>query len=149
MKKIYIILIFFLTSCGYQPIYINKDVSKVKFGEIVFEGVLDINKIIQNSISFEENEFDDTLNDLLIKSSYEIQETSKSSKGQVESYRSQIIVDLVISNKSDVVSRKVISKNFSYPTKENKYELVRYQKEIKNNLINDVVQDLILFINIQ
>ena len=149
MKKIFLILIFFLSSCGYQPIFIEKKLKKVEFAKITFEGISDINQVIENSISFDENEFDDTLNNLLIKSTYEIQETSRNSKGQVESYRSQINVNLTISKKNQIISSKIISKNFSYPKNENKFELVRYQNEIKNNLIKEVIQDIILFINIQ
>lgn len=149
MKRFFLIFIFFLSSCGYQPIYVEKDLKKFEFSKIIFEGNSDINKVLNNSISFSKNEFDDTLNSLLIKSAYLIQETSKNSKGQVESYRSQIIVNLVIKNKTKIVSNKLIQKNFSYPTKANKFELVRYQNEIKNNLIREIIQDINLFLNIQ
>ena len=149
MKKIFLILIFFLAGCGYQPIYIEKELKKVEFAKITFEGISDINQVIKNSISFNGNEFDDTLNNLLIKSTYEIQETSKNSKGQVETYRSQITVRLSISNKNGIISSKLITKNFSYPKNENKFELVTYQNEIKNNLIKQVIEDIILFVNIQ
>ena len=101
------------------------------------------------SLSFKENEFDDTLNNLLIKSSYKIQETSKNSKGQVESFRSQIIVNLIINNKKETILNKNFLKDFSYANKENKYELVQYQNEVKNNLINKIIEDIILFINLQ
>ncbi len=149
MKRFFLIFIFFLSSCGYQPIYVEKDLKKFEFSKIIFEGNSDINKVLNNSISFSKNEFDDTLNSLLIKSTYLIQETSKNSKGQVESYRSQIIVNLVIKNKTKIVSNKLIQKNFSYPTKANKFELVRYQNEIKNNLIREIIQNINLFLNIQ
>jgi len=99
MKKILLIFIFFLTSCNYQPIYVNKNLNNIEFSKIIIEGEKDINRKIINSLSLKENEFDDTLNNLLIESSYEIQETSKNSKGQVQSYRSIIKVNLIIKNK--------------------------------------------------
>ena len=149
MKKILLIFVFLLTNCNYQPIYINKSLNNVKFSKITINGDTDINRKIINSLSFKENEFDDTLNNLLIKSSYKIQETSKNSKGQVESFRSQIIVNLIITNKKETVLNKNFIKDFSYANKENKYELVQYQNEIKNNLINKIIEDIILFINLQ
>ena len=149
MKKILLIFVFLLTNCNYQPIYINKSLNNVEFSKITINGDTDINRKIINSLSFKENEFDDTLNNLLIKSSYKIQETSKNSKGQVESFRSQIIVNLIITNKKETVLNKNFIKDFSYANKENKYELVQYQNEIKNNLINKIIEDIILFINLQ
>ena len=85
----------------------------------------------------------------MIKSSYEIQETSKNSKGQIESFRSQIIVNLIINNKKETILNKNFLKDFSYANKENKFELVQYQNEVKNNLINKIIEDIILFINLQ
>ena len=149
MKKILLIFIFLLTNCNYQPIYINKSLKNVEFSKITINGDTDINRKIINSLSFKENEFDDTLNNLLIKSSYKIQETSKNSKGQVESFRSKIIVNLIINNKKETILNKNFLKDFSYANKENKYELVQYQNEIKNNLINKIIEDINLFINLQ
>jgi len=99
MKKFLLIFAVILTSCSYQPIYIKKSLQNVEFSKITIEGDPNISKKIINSLSLKENEFNDTLNDLLINSSYEIRETSKNTKGQVLSYRSIIVVNLVINNK--------------------------------------------------
>ena len=149
MKKFLLIFIVILTSCNYQPIYINKSLDKVEFSKIIIEGDPNINKKIINSLSLRENEFNDTLNDLLINSSYEIMETSRNSKGQVQSYRSIIIANLLISNKNNTILKKSFLKDFSYPNKDNKFELVQYQNDVKNNLINKMIEDIILFINLQ
>ena len=149
MKKILLIFVFLLTNCNYQPIYINKSLNNVEFSKITINGDTDINRKIINSLSFKENEFDDTLNNLLIKSSYKIQETLKNSKGQVESYRSLIIVNLIINNKNETILNKNFLKDFAYANKDNKYELVQYQNEVKNNLINKIIEDIMLFINLQ
>ena len=149
MKKILLIFIFFLTSCNYQPIYVNKNLNNIEFSKIIIEGEKDINRKIINSLSLKENEFDDTLNNLLIESSYEIQETSKNSKGQVQSYRSIIKINLIINNKKELVLKKNFLKDFSYANKDKKSELIQYQNDIKNNLINKIIEDIILFINLQ
>ena len=95
MKKLLLIFIFLLSECGFQPIYINKSLDNVEFFKITLEADAAINRKIVESLSFKENELQDTLNSLLIKSSYIISETSKNSKGQVESYKSQIILSLI------------------------------------------------------
>lgn len=148
MKKFLLIFIFLLSECGYQPIYISKNLSDVEFFKITLEGDTDINRKIVGSLSFKENNLQDSLNSLLIKSSYKIIETSKSSKGQVESYKSQIILNFIIIDGDEVVSSKNFSKEFSYNIKDNKFELIRYQNEVKDNLINKIVEDIILYMNI-
>ena len=148
MKKFLLIFIFLLSECGYQPIYISKNLSDVEFFKITLEGDADINRKVVGSLSFKENNLQDSLNSLLIKSSYKIIETSKSSKGQVESYKSQIILNFIIIDGDEVVSSKNFSKEFSYNIKDNKFELIRYQNEVKDNLINKIVEDIILYMNI-
>ena len=148
MKKFLLIFIFLLSECGYQPIYISKNLSDLEFFKITLEGDADINRKVVGSLSFKENNLQDSLNSLLIKSSYKIIETSKSSKGQVESYKSQIILNFIIIDGDEVVSSKNFSKEFSYNIKDNKFELIRYQNEIKDNLINKIVEDIILYMNI-
>ena len=148
MKKFLLIFIFLLSECGYQPIYISKDLKDVEFFKITLEGDADINRKVVGSLSFKENNLQDSLNSLLIKSSYKIIETSKSSKGQVESYKSQIILNLIIIDGNEVISSKNFSKEFSYNIKDNKFELIRYQNEVKDNLINKIVEDIILYMNI-
>ena len=103
---------------------------------------------IINSLSFKESQYDLSLNSLELNSSFKITETSKNSKGQVESYRSKIIVNLIIKNREDIITDKVFEEQFDYNNKDNKFELVRYQNEVKNNLINKIVEDIFLHINL-
>ena len=148
MKKILLIFIFLLSECGYQPVYLNKNLGNIEFNKISLEGNADINRKIIDSISFKENKLNDKLNNLLIKSSYKITETSKNSKGQVESYKSQISLNLIIKDGKKVISSKNFFKEFSYNNKNNKFELVRYQNEVKDNLIYKIIEDIILYLSI-
>ena len=148
MKKFLLIFIFLLSECGYQPIFINKNLNNNEFYKITLEGDAEINRKIIGSLSFKENELKDTLNSLLIKSSYKIIETSKNSKGQVESYKSQIILNLIIKDGEKIANSKNFLKEFSYNIKDNKFELVRYQDEIKDNLIFEIIEDIILYMSI-
>ena len=120
----------------------------IEFNKINYKGDNDINKKIINSLSIKINEFDDNLNNLTLNSSFGVTETSKNTKGQVESYRSKVSVNVIISNKNNIILDKMFSKQFSYSNKDNKFELVQYQNEIKNNLINKIIEDIILHINL-
>ncbi len=148
MKKFLLIFIFLLSECGYQPVYLNKSLNEIEFNKITLEGNVDINRKIVSSLSFKENKLNDTLNHLLIKSSYKITETSKNSKGQVESYKSKINLNLIIKDGKEIINSKNFFKEFSYNNKDNKFELVRYQNEVKDNLIYKIIEDIILYLNI-
>lgn len=149
MKKILLICIFLLTECGYQPVYLNKNLENIEFYKITLEGNADIGRKIIGSLSFNENKLNDALDSLLIKSSFEIKETSKNSKGQIETYKSQIILNLTIKNKEKLITNKNFVREFSYNVKNNKFDLVQYQNEIQNNLINKIIEDLILYMSIK
>ena len=148
MKKFLLVFIFLLSQCGYQSIYLNKNLNNLEFYKITHEGDAEINRKILGSLSFKENNLKDSLDSLLINSSFQVIETSKNSKGQVESYKSRIVLNLVISNKKETTTNKSFVKEFSYNVKNNKFELVRYQNEIKDNLINKIIEDIILFLSI-
>ena len=148
MKKFLLIFIFLLSECGFQPVYLNKNLKEIEFNKIILEGNIDINRKIVGSLSFKENKLNNTLNNLLIKSSYKITETSKNSKGQVESYKSQINLNLIVKDGKEIINSKNFFKEFSYNNKDNKFELVRYQNEVKDNLIYKIIEDIILYLNI-
>ena len=145
MKKYLLILIFFISSCGYQSIYLTNNLQNFKFYKISTEGEQDINNKITNSISLKEDRTNELLNDFLIKTSFKVEETSKNKKGQIQSYRSSILISLIISKNENIIKNKIFSEEFTYSTKENKFELVEYQSNVKDDLINKVIEDIVFF----
>lgn len=148
MKRFLLILIFLTSGCGYQPIYLNDNLKNFEFNKITTEGEKKINRNIINSLSLKEDRNDKQLNELLIKSYFKVEETSKNKKGQVKSYRSSILVNLTINKNKNIIKSKSFSEEFVYNTKENKFELTEYQADIKEDLINKVIEDIILFLNL-
>ena len=148
MKKTFLIFLFFISSCGYQPIYINQKPQNYEFKEIIFKGDNYINKKIVNILSIREKNENGNKNKLVISSSYNIEEVSKNSKGQVELYKSAINVNLKIQDENNkVVQDRIFAKEFTYNNKENKFDLTEYQSSIKNDLINKIISDTIIFLN--
>ena len=148
MKKIFFILLFFISSCGYQPLYQNKDLENFKFRKISLSGDNYINKKVINTISIQEINEAQNEKELFISSSSEIQETSKNSKGQVESFRIIVSLDLKIIN---TTNKNIQNKNFvkesTYNNKQNKFELIEYQNLIKDDLIDKIINDIIIYLN--
>tara|TARA_B100000767_G_C19396020_1_gene381859 strand:- start:27 stop:476 length:450 start_codon:yes stop_codon:yes gene_type:complete len=149
MKKIFFTILFFVSSCGYQPVYLNKSLNNMEFSEISHQGEININRKIINSLSLKKDKLNKNLNELFIKTSFEIAETSKNSKGQVESYRSSLYLELEVKKDDKIIRDKKIVKNFSYNNLDNKYELVEYQNEIKTDLIKQAMEEVILFLNLR
>jgi len=148
MKKTFFILLFFISSCGYQPIYINKPSEIYEFKKINLNGDSYINNKIINILSIKENTETDNKNDLYISSFYETEEVSKNSKGQIEIYKSKINVNLKIKdNNNKIIQNRNFAKEFTYNNKQNKFDLAQYQKSNKDDLINKIISDIIIFLN--
>ena len=147
IKKTLFILLFFISSCGYQPIYINKPSEIYEFKEVILNGDNYINNKIINILSIKENnEIDNNI--LHIVSSFDTEEVSKNSKGQVELYKSTINVNLQIKNiNNQIIQKRNFVKDFTYNNKQNKFDLAQYQSSIKDDLINRIVSDTIIFLN--
>ena len=147
MKKLLILLFFICVSCGYKPIYTMNDQLNSKFKKIILNGDKKINRQIINSVDLEENTSSDL--ELLITTNYRIEETSKNTKGQIATYRSIIETQLVIKKEKKIFNKENFSNEFSYNNKDNKYELIKYQNEIKNNLITELINEIILFLKLR
>ncbi len=133
-------------SCGYKPIYSKNDQLILEFSKIITDGNNKINNQIISNIDLKENLSSNT--EFILTTSYNIEETSKNSKGQVETYRSIINSQLIIKKEKEVLKSKNFINEFSYNNKDNKYELTKYQNEIKNNLINELSEEIILFLKL-
>ena len=119
-----------------------------EFNKIILIGNDRLNKKIVNTVGLIESEFNDNLSELSLETSFDVEETSKNSKGQVETYRSVINVKLTIKEDGKVLKSKNFLNEFSYNNKSNKFELSQYQNEIKNNLTNKTSEEILLFLNL-
>ena len=149
MKKIIIIIFFFITSCGYQPIYVNKNSSELIFNKVELIGDKEINRRIMSFISIKEDKNDEKLNKLVLTSSENIIETSKDSKGRVATFKTTVKIKLIILNENQTIVERVFDESFSYNNKNNKFDLAKYQDEIKNNLVDKIIEQLNIYLSLR
>jgi len=148
MKKIFIlIIIVLLTSCGYQPIYLKNDTKTLEVSNIVLEGEININSKILKTINVKKINSEEELNQLKITNLFTSQEISKDAKGRVISLRSTLKVNLAILDNDKMLESKDFEADFTYSNKDNKSELLEYQRKIKNNLVNAIIKDINLYLN--
>ena len=150
MNKKLLILFFFILSCGYKPVYQNIDIQKLQVEKVILNGNKEINRKIINSLSIDDNKNINNGKKLYITSSHKIEITSKNSQGQAISFRTNIIVDLKIENEENNESKnRNFNKELAYNNKENKFLLVEYQNSIKKELVNQIIGEIIIYLNTQ
>ena len=146
MKKIIVVFLLILTSCGYQPLYkTDQNIKSLNISEVIFSGDKKINNVIYQKLPIVLVKNDESLNKLSLESKKKIKITSKNSKGQALSYRTIIKVKILVLNKNgDILDQKIVQKNFSYNADENKFKFKEYQDKIEKNLIDTIVEDVII-----
>ena len=147
MKKIFLILIIlFLNGCGYTPLYSSKD-SNYK--------VISLNKNVNNSLTnYVQNSIEVISNENAKKSlniSFEYNENIsvilKNSKGDPTKNRLNVVIDLSLLDSNDnLITSKQFSESFEYNIDDNKFNLKQYEKNIKFNLIEDITQQILVFL---
>ena len=148
MRKFFLIMFIFLSSCGYQSIYQNEISFNTVYSKIDFIGDESINGKIMDTLKFSQKEDMVVLNKLLISSDYKIEPTSRNSKGQIASYKTTINVKLETrDNKNKILLSKNFNKKFDYNKKDNNFDLVNYQNSIKDELLNQIIGEIIIFFN--
>ena len=148
IKKNIIIFLLLLYSCGYQPIFVDKNSNKLIFKEIELTGEKDINRKIISISGFKEDSQNFTYSKLKINSKKRVAETSKNAKGQVSSFKTTIEIDLIIEDKNNGITSKSFNESFSYNNIENKFELSEYQNEVETILVNNIFEELIIYFNL-
>ena len=146
MKKIFVLFLF-ITACGYQPLYINKNSNS--FSKIEFIGDKRIAREIVSFASLKENSSSTNKSVILLNVSENTIATSKDSKGKITSYKTNITAKVEIKNNDKIIRNKKFDESFSYNNLDNKYDLSNYRKDVQKNLARKIAEDLIIFINLQ
>ena len=146
IKKIILFSLFLLTSCGYQPLY-KQVTSGYEFFDLKLEGDQNLGMRILGNLNIIENNLDDTLNSLTIKSTLLTEETSRDSKGLVQSYRSNLNIEVSIVKNQKVIQNQSFNESFSYNNMNTRFELLDYQKQVEEILIRKVNNKIRLFLN--
>ena len=145
MKNIILTLLLFLTSCGYNPIFLNNQVN-FAINEIKLENKNQISYKIKNSLNKYVNlSKKPRAIDIEIASNRDIKITSKDQKGNAKTFDLVISVIIIITE-NNINTEKEFKRSFSYQTKSNKFELKNYENTIQDNLTNKIILDIDKFL---
>jgi len=148
MKNLKYLFIFaFLLSCGYTPIYQTDKRLNIKLDTINSSGEKNINReIIKN---LKKNRDNDTNNifDLFINSNKKEEVITKDKKGNATSYKLTLEVDINLSNNSNNKNfAKKFTKDMSFNSKNNKFELDQFRLNLEKNMISQILQDINIYL---
>ncbi|MDA9076799.1 hypothetical protein N9K39_00530 [Candidatus Pelagibacter sp.] len=144
-KKIIFLLLLLLSSCGYEAIYSKKNSSNYIFSisDLSFVGDKTINLTIKEKLNvFTQNKKD---KDLVIKISSTSKKIilSKNTAGDATSFKNAISINVDVLMNDKFKNNFVILENFNYNNISNKFNLKRYEEEIKKNLAETASDKLI------
>ena len=137
----------FALSCGYTPIYQTDQKFNITFDTINFSGDKDISrKVVQNLEKYKDSNTNNIF-DLFINSTKKEDVVTKDKKGNATSYKLTLEVDINLKNNyNDKNFIKKFSKNMSFNSKNNKFELDQYRLNLEKNMISQILQDINLYL---
>ena len=150
MKNLkYLFIFFFLFSCGYTPIYQTDQNSKIRLDMINYSGDKKLGRSITRGIERLRNNKSDNIYDLNFISSKTESVVSKDKKGNISTYKILIEVDFNLESKEN---NKMFSKKFTkettYNSMNNKFELSQYKLNLEKIMISQILQDINIYLNI-
>ena len=133
----------FVLSCGYAPIYQSDQKLNIKLDTIVSSGDKNINREIVKNLDKYRDSDTNNIFDLSINSNKKEDIVTKDKKGNATSYKLTLEVNINLSNISnDKNFTKKFSKNMSFNSKNNKFELDQYRLNLEKNMISQILQDM-------
>ena len=144
MKNLkYLFIFVFVLSCGYTPIYQTDQKLNIKLDTINFSGDKNINREIVKNLEKYRDSDTNNIFDLSINSTKKEDIVTKDKKGNATSYKLTLEVDINLNNKKIIKnSQKNSSKDMSFNSKNNKFELDQYRINLEKNMISQILQDI-------
>jgi len=144
-KKIILILLFLLSSCGYEAIHSKKNFIDYSFSvsELSFIGDRTVNLKIKEKINNYTQSKKDKDFILRISSTSEKTILAKNTAGDATSFKNTISINVEVLMSNKIKSNFIILESFNYNNISNKFNLKKYEEEIKNNLAETATDKLI------
>ena len=141
----FLILLFFVSGCGYNPIFSNKN-SNFAIYEISASGNSKLNKIINNRLNNYKGSDGIKKFSINLETSLNKNISSKDSKGNPKTFRLTIESNVLVKDIDGNTKNKLFLKSTDYNNKNNKSELKKYENETSKNLAEKVAEEIITYL---
>jgi len=144
-KQIILLLLLLLSSCGYEAIYSKKNSVNYSFSvsDLSFVG----DRIVNLKIKEKLNNYAQAKKDkdfiLRISSTSEKITLAKNTAGDSTSFKNLVSINVEVLMNNKFKSNFIILESFNYNSISNKFNLKKYEDEIKNNLAETAADKLI------
>ena len=150
MKLNYIIYYFtfliFLGSCGYERIYLSKDLN-FNITELEFKSNQKINKSIERTFNNLNKNTNGKKIKAVINSQKEKKIITKDKKGNPNLFELSIYVEIYLYGNKNLLSKKTFIKNNKYSNNENKFDLNIYEQNLEKILNQKIVEEIFTYLN--
>ena len=144
-KKIILLFLFLLSSCGYEAIHSKKNSTNYDFSvsNLNFVGNRTVNLKIKEKLNNYTKDKKDKDFILKISSISKKIALAKNAAGDATSFKNSISINVEVLMNNKFKSNFIILESFNYDNISNKFSLRRYEVEIKNNLAEAASEKLI------
>jgi len=144
-KQIILLLLLLLSSCGYEAIYSKKNSVNYSFSvsELNFVGDRTVNLKIKEKLNNYAQAKKDKDFILRISSTSEKITLAKNTAGDSTSFKNLVSINVEVLMNNKFKSNFIILESFNYNSISNKFNLKKYEDEIKNNLAETAADKLI------
>ena len=138
-----VLLLNFLSSCEYKPIYSSSNKSNYRIIITDFSGDKKLNKYIVENLKRNNQKNSDKIISIKINSKYSREILAKNTLGSTTDYQARAITKFEI-NKDEIIEHLVVEEKFNYQKISDSYEEKSYEQTLKRNLASSISQKLIL-----
>ena len=144
-KQIILLLLLLLSSCGYEAIYSKKNSVNYSFSvsELNFVGDRTVNLKIKEKLNNYAQAKKDKDFILRISSTSKKITLAKNTAGDATSFKNSVSINVEVLMNNKFKSNFIILESFNYNNISNKFNLKKYEDEIKNNLAETAADKLI------
>ena len=144
-RKIILLFLFLLSSCGYEAIHSKKNSVNYIFSvsELSFVGEQKVNRKIKQKLNnYTQNKKDKDFI-LRISSTSEKVILAKNITGDATSFKNTVSINVKVLMNNKFENDFIITESFKYNNISNRFNLKKYEEEIKNNLAEAAADKLI------
>ena len=141
----FLIILFFVSSCGYSPIFSNKN-SNFSIYELSASGNNKLNKIISSRLNNYKGTDSAKKYSITIETNLNKEVSSKDSKGNPKSYRINMLSNILVKDLNGVIKNKSFSKSVDYNNRSDKSDLKKYENETSKNLADKISDEIIIYL---
>ena len=140
-----LILLFFISGCGYSPIFSKKNTS-FSIYELSASGNSKLNKIINNRLNNYKGSDGKRKFSLTLETHLNKEIALRDSKGNPKTYRVNLLSNISIKDFDGTVKNKSFSKSVDYNNKSNKSNLKKYENNTSINLAEKIADEVIIYL---